>query len=254
MEKNKIYCGDCIELMQQIEEKSIDLILCDLPYGVTQNRADIIIPLDNLWEQYKRVIKERGNILLTSQYPFTIDLINYNREWFRYDLVWDKKLSSGFLNANRMPLRIHEHILVFYNKIGTYNPQFTEGKASHSKGRMVTDVNRNYGNYGKVDNKDIHGNKKFPVSIISFQKPHASKALHPTEKPVGLFEYLIRTYSNEGDLVLDNCIGIGTTAVACRRSNRHFIGIDTNLYYVEIVNKRLAQTTLNGGGANSSHT
>ena len=185
--------------MPKIDNHSINLILCDLPYGVTQNKADIIIPLDKLWTEYKRILKSNGTIALTSQFPFTIDLINSNREWFKYDLIWDKKLPSGFLNSKKMPLRVHEHILIFYEKSGTYNPQFTIGKPSHSKGSIKTDVNRNYGKYGKVDNSKVQGSKKFPLSILQIQKPHPSKALHRTEKPVELAEWIIKTYTNKGD-------------------------------------------------------
>ncbi len=244
MEINTIYTGDCLEIMPRIKDESIDLILCDLPYGVTQNKADIIIPLDKLWVQYKRIIKEKGIIALTSQFPFTIDLINSNRGWFKYDLIWDKKLPSGFLNANRMPLRVHEHLLLFYDKKGIYNPQKVIGEKSHSKGSMKTEINNNYGKYGKEDNSDLLGNLKHPTSIISIQKPHPSKALHRTEKPVELAEWIIKTYTNKGDLVLDNCIGTGWTAVASKRTDRNFIGIEKEIKFVDIANKRLEQSHL----------
>lgn len=232
---------DCLQGIRQIKDNSIDLILCDLPYGVTRNEKDTRLPLDELWLQYKRIVKDNGVIILTSQFPFSVDLINSNRSWFRYDLVWDKILPSGFLNANRMTLRIHEHILIFYKKRPTYNAQFSLGEPSHSKGAMRTKTNRNYGEYGKVDNCELHGNRKFPTSIIRFQKPHPSKALHPTEKPVELFKYLIRTYSDKGDRVLDNCIGVGTTAIACKQLNRNFIGFEINPKYCQIAEKRLSQ-------------
>ncbi len=243
LSKNRIIEGDCLNILAKCQDNSIDLILCDLPYGVTKNSKDIPLPLDELWPHYKRIIKQTGVIILTSQFPFSIDLINSNRAWFRYDLIWDKVLPSGFLNANRMPLRVHEHLLVFYRRQPVYNPQFTTGKPSHSKGSMKTQTNRNYGKHGKVDNCKLHGSKKFPTSIIRFAKPHPGKALHPTEKPVELFKYLIRTYSNEGDLVLDNCIGVGTTAIACRQLNRNFIGFEINSKYCRIAKKRTAQLT-----------
>lgn len=244
METNKIYQGDCLELMKQIEDKSIDLILCDLPYGVTQNKADKVIDLQKLWKQYKRIIKDDGAIVLTAQQPFTTDLINSNRTMFRYELIWHKELPSGFLNANRQPLRVHENVLVFYKNLGTYNPQKVKGKKNHSKGSMKTDVNNNYGQYGKIDNSEEQGDMKHPQSVISFMKPHPSKAEHPTQKPVELFEYLIKTYTNEGDLVLDNCIGSGTTAIACVNTNRNFIGFEISQEYVDIANKRLEQSKL----------
>ena len=239
IKSNKIHQGDCLQIMGKVEDRSIDLILCDLPYGVTANPKDKIIDLKKLWQEYSRIIKERGKIVLTSQFPFTIDLINSKREWFRYDLVWNKILTSGFLNANRMPLRLHEHILVFYNKEGTYNPQKSKGYKNHSKGSMKSDVNNNYGKYGKIDNSENLGELKHPQSIVTISKPHPSKAMHPTEKPIALAEYLIKTYSNEGDLVLDNCIGVGWTAIACAKSNRNFIGIELNSDFVKIAEERL---------------
>ena len=243
LELNRIYCMNCLEGLKQIDDNSVDLILCDLPYGVTRNEKDTPLPLDELWLQYERIIKENGVVILTSQFPFSVDLINSKRGWFRYDLIWDKILPTGFLNANRMPLRVHEHILVFYKKQPAYNPQFGLSRPSHSKGSMKTETNRNYGKYGKVDNCRLHGSKKFPTSIIKFQKPHPSKALHPTEKPVELFKYLIKTYSNKGDLILDSCIGVGTTAIACEQLNRNFIGFETNRKYCQIAEKRISRLT-----------
>ena len=235
--------GDCLELMLYIPDSSIDLILCDLPYGVTQNPKDKQIELEKLWKQYKRIIRERGTIVLTSQFPFTIDLINSCPEMFRYDLIWDKVLSSGFLNANRMPLRTHEHILIFYKNLGTYNPQFIEGERSHSRGKMTNTGNNNYGEFEKVDNTKLQGNKKYPKSIISFTKPHPNKALHPTQKSVELFEWLINTYSNEEDTVLDNCMGVGTTGIACQNLKRRFIGYEIDEEYFKIAEKRIQEAT-----------
>ena len=239
---NDIHRGDCLELMQEIPSQSVDLIFCDLPYGVTQNKYDKKIPLAPIWEQYKRIAKDKTPVILTSQFPFTIELINSNRNWFRYDLIWNKVLPSGFLNANRAPLRIHEHILVFYKKQSTYNPQFTRGRPSHSKGLMRCDTNNNYGKHGKIDNHKIHGNYKFPISILTFQKPHPSKARHRTEKPIELLSFIIKTYSNKGDLVLDNCMGSGVTAIACKMLNRNFIGIEINPKYCRIAQDRLSKT------------
>ncbi len=225
--------------MKTFPAESIDLILCDLPYGVTQNPNDKPLNLKQLWKQYKRIVKVNGKIILTSQFPFTVDLINSCRDWFKYDIIWDKILTSGFLNANKMPLRVHEHILIFYQQTGTYNPQKIIGTKSHSRGSIKTDVNRNYGTFGKVDNTELLGRMKHPISIVRVMKPHPSKANHPTEKPVELAEYLIKTFSNESDLVLDNCIGTGWTAIACLNTNRRFIGIDINPSYVEIAIKRV---------------
>lgn len=240
LEIDKIYCMDCLDGMKQLDDSRIDMILCDRPYGVTQNKKDIALPLDKLWIQYKRIIKERGAIVLTSQFPLTIDLIQSSNGLFKYDLIWDKILCSGFLNAKRMPLRTHEHILVFYNKLPTYNPQFTRGKPTHSRGKLKAKKSINYGEYNQVPTDEKLGNNKYPTSIIRIQKPHASKALHPTQKPIDLFEYLIKTFTNEGELILDNCMGSGTTAIACKQLNRHFVGFDNNQEYVDIANKRLA--------------
>ena len=237
---NQIICGDCLEVMPEIPDKSIDMILCDLPYGVTHNKKDIPIDLDKLWSQYKRIIKPSGNIILTSQFPYTLELILSNKEWFRYDLIWDKELTSGFLNANRQPLRQHEHVLIFYESLQTYNPQKTIGVKSHSKGKPKQTQNRNYGKLGWTD-ADESG-LKYPTSIIRFPKLHPSKAVHPTEKPVKLFEWLIRTYSNKGETILDNCIGSGTTAVACINTKRNFIGIELEEKYYKIALERIAQT------------
>ena len=231
--------GDCLELMKDIPDKSIDMILCDLPYGVTKNKWDSVIDLKLLWEQYERIIKDNGAIVLTAQDKFSAKLMLSNERLHKYNLVWDKQLTSGFLNANRMPLRVHEDILIFYKKLPVYNPQKVKGNPNHSKGKMTTEENNNYGKYGKVDNKDILGDMKHPKSILSFQKPHPSKALHPTEKPVRLMEWLVRTYTNEGDLILDNCMGSGPVGVACVNLNREFIGMDDDEEYFDIATKRI---------------
>ncbi|NOQ37376.1 site-specific DNA-methyltransferase [archaeon] len=240
--KDKIICGDCLDVMKEIPDRSIDMILCDLPYGVTQNREDKTLDLTLLWTQYLRIIKDKGIIVLTSQFPYTLDLINGNRRYFRYDLIWDKHLTSGFLNSNRMPLRKHEHLLVFYKRLGKYNPQFMAGKPLHSKGISYMDKehkNNNYGHFDMVDDSRAGSTSKYPVSIISIPKSHPSKALHPTEKPVRLAEYLISTYTDVGDIVLDNCIGTGWTAVACKHLSRHFIGIDISRAYCDMSEQRL---------------
>ena len=234
--------GDCLELMKEIPDGSIDMILCDLPYGVTQNPNDCIISFDKLWNQYERIIKDNGAILLFCQSTFYVDLVNSNRKLFRYDLVWDKQLTSGFLNAKRMPLRQHEQIAVFYKKLPTYNPQFTKGQPLHSKGVLYQNKehkNQNYGEFHITDDSRAGSTEKYPTSILSFQKPHPSVAKHRTEKPVDLLAYLIRTYTNEGDLVLDNCMGSGSTGVACVNTNRNFIGIELDKHYFEIAKERI---------------
>ena len=236
--------GDCLEIMKEIPDKSVDMVLCDLPYGVTQNKLDLIIPFEPLWEQYERVIKDNGIILLFAQGLFYVDLVNSNRKLFRYDLTWDKVLKSGFLNANKMPLRQHEQIAVFYKKLPTYNPQFFKGTPSHSQGEkcLVKDnVNQNYGKY-KVVKTNTDTDDKYPTSIISFPKPHPSVAKHPTQKPVELLEYLIKTYTNEGDTVLDCFMGIGSSGVASKKNNRNFIGCEIDEKYFKVAEERINGT------------
>lgn len=204
----------------------MDLILTDLPYGSSQNEWDVVIPFEPLWAQYKRIIKDNGVIALTASQPFTSALVMSNPEMFKYDLTWDKQLSTGFLNANKMPLRSHEDILVFYSNPPTYNPQKTRGKRNHSRGEMRGEVQNVYGKYKNVDNTGSEGNMKHPVSIVSFRKVHASKTIHPNQKPIELAEYLIRTYTNEGDMVHDSCMGSGWSMQACRNLNRNYIGFE----------------------------
>lgn len=237
--------GDCLEIMKTIPDKSINMILCDLPYGVTQNKLDVAIPLDRLWKQYERIIKDNGAIVLFAQGVFYIDLVNSNRKLFRYDLVWDKQLTSGFLNAKRMPLRQHEQIAVFYKKLPTYNPQFKEGKPLHSKGTSYKDKehkNQNYGEFKMTDDNRAGSTQKYPTSILSFAKPHPSIAMHRTEKSIPLLEYLIKTYTNESETILDNCMGSGTTGVACVNTNRNFIGIEITDEYFDIAKNRILET------------
>lgn len=243
----KLYNGDCLEVMKVIPDKSIDAIICDLPYGTTQNKSDIILPFDKLWAQYERIIKDNGAIVLFGQGLFFVDLINSNRKLFRYDLVWDKQLISGFLNANRMPLRVHENIAVFYKQLPIYNPQYTEGKPLHSKGNSYLNKeckNENYGKFEMTDDSRAGSTQKHPKSIISFQKPHPSKAQHRTEKSIEMLEWLIKTYTNEGDTVLDNTMGSGTTGVAAVNLNRSFIGIEKDEAYFKIAEQRINAHTL----------
>lgn len=228
--------------MKKIEDHSIDLILTDLPYGVTQNAKDKRLPMEELWFQYKRIIKENGVICLFAQGKFYIDLINSNREMFRYDLVWDKVLTSGFLNANRQPLRKHEQIAIFYKKSPTYNPQFSIGNPLHGRGNNYLNKEIKNNNYGKFANlKDTRKGttQKYPTSILKYEKSHPSVATHPTEKPILLLEYLIRTYSNENDLVLDSCMGTGNTILACKNTNRRFIGFEIDEEYYNIAKERI---------------
>lgn len=240
----ELYQGDCLELMKDFPDKLVDMILCDLPYGKTQNKKDVCLPFDKLWEQYNRIIKDNGCIALFGQGTFYVDLVNSNRKMFRYDLVWNKELTSGFLNAKRMPLRQHEQIAIFYKKLPTYNPQFSKGKPLHSKGKSYKDKkhkNQNYGEFQMTDDSRAGSTDKYPTSILSFTKPHPSIALHRTEKSIPLLEWLIKTYTNERATVLDNCMGSGTTGVACMNTNRNFIGIELDENYFNIAKSRIYQ-------------
>ena len=242
MSKIELYNGDCLEIMQKIENKSIDMILCDLPYGTTQNKDDIIIPFESLWKEYERIIKDNGCIALFGQGMFYVDLVNSNRKMFRYDLIWDKILTSGFLNAKRMPLRRHEQIAIFYKKLPTYNPQFTEGQPLHSKGKSYISKEQktqNYGNFHLKDDSRCGSIENYPTSILRFQNPHPGIAKHRTEKSIECLEWLIKTYTDVNETVLDNCMGSGTTGVACKNLNRNFIGIELSKEYFEIAKERI---------------
>jgi len=231
--------ADCFDVFPFIEDKSIDAIICDLPYGTTQNKWDSVLPLDLLWKQYERIIKDNGMICLTSAEPFTSTLIISNKKLFKYDLVWDKKLSSGFLNAKRMPLRRHEQILCFYKKLPVYNPEMvTRGKV-RKKG-ITTESGKHTSNYGKFENSVVENNEYYPTSILEISNANRNAKEHPTEKPIELMEYLIKTYTNEGDTVLDNTMGSGTTNLACLKLNRKSIGIEKEKQYYDVAVRRLS--------------
>jgi site-specific DNA-methyltransferase (adenine-specific) len=241
--QNKIIHGDCLEVMPSIPDKSIDMILCDLPYGTTACKWDTIIPFEPLWAQYERIIKDNGAIVLTASQPFTSALVMSNLKLFKYDFVWDKKKLSGILNAKRRPLRKHEDILVFYKNYGTYNPQMEyNGKTTGISHHCV--ASESYRNTDTVTRYKDDGSR-YPTSVIS-NIPGVignsnEKLAHPTQKPVALFEYLIKTYTNEGETVLDNCIGSGTTAIACINTRRNYIGIEKDKTYYDIAVKRIAE-------------
>jgi len=225
--------------MPEIPDKSIDMILCDLPYGTTQCKWDAVIPFESLWREYRRLIKDKGAIVLTATQPFASQIVISNLDLFKYEWIWKKPMGQGFLNAKSQPLRNHEQILVFYNKQPTYNPQFTKGKPYKQK---QGDHGTNYGKRGKNVKEVITINEgiRYPLTVQDFN--YDKDKVHPTQKPVELFEYLIRTYTNEGDLVLDNCIGSGTTAVACINTKRNFIGIELEEKYYKIALERIAKT------------
>jgi len=238
---NKIINGDTIEVMKTIPSKSVDMILCDLPYGTTRNKWDSIIPLNDLWEQYERIIKDNGAIILTAVQIFASQLIISNKKLFKYDLIWKKTISSGQLNVNRQPLRIHEHILVFYKKQPTYNQQMTLGKP-YSINRKA---NYKPGSYNKQkDSFKENTGYRHPTSVLEFSNPRI-KGGHPTQKPVELFEWLIKTYSNKNNIILDNTIGSGTTAIACIKTNRKYIGIELNKKYYNMTLKRIKNINKN---------
>src|SRR5574344_720412 len=230
----QLYNGDCLEIMKNIADKSVDMILCDLPYGTTQNKWDRIIPLDRLWEQYTRVIKNKGLIVLTADGIFSAKLILSNEKMYRYSLIWDKQRGCDFLNANKKPLKSHEDILLFYKKQPTYNKQYWYSKPykKTTNGSLST----NYGSRKEAASESDDGRRN-PLSILRF--PRDGERVHPTQKPVALFEYLIKTYTNENDTVLDNCMGSGTTGVACQHFNRNFIGIELDETYFNIAKNRI---------------
>ncbi len=232
---------DCLDGMKLIPDKSIDMILCDLPYGVSRNKWDIIIPFEPLWEQYKRIIKDNGAIVLTAQTPFDKLLGMSNIKMLKYELIWEKSIAVGFLNAKKMPLKAHENILIFYKKLPTYNPQMVEGIPYISK-HKENDTGEGYG-YTKPY-FSINNGTRLPRSVLKFKS--VSKTIHPTQKPVALFEYLIKTYSNEGDVILDNCMGSGTTAIACELNNRKWIGFELEEKYVDIANSRIEKLKSSG--------
>lgn len=261
--KDKVIEGDCLDVMQSIPDKSIDMILCDLPYGTTQNKWDSVIDLDKLWEQYNRIIKDRGAIVLTSQGVFTAKLILSNEKDFKYKIVWIKSKATNFLNAKRQPLRKHEDICVFYKKQPTYNPQMTNGEP-YDKGVRKEQLT---GSYGEFEPRHIKSDgKRYPTDVIAYDldgddyvyvKTAESEGTvyHPTQKPVELGRYLIRTFTNPGDIVLDNASGSGSFLVAAKKEGRHFIGIEKNEHgflhknkpidFIDISNKRLNEIVKN---------
>ena len=223
MELNKIYNEDCLVGMSAIPDKSIDMILCDLPYGTTRNKWDTVLPLDWLWDEYNRIIKDSGAIVLTAQTPFDKVLGASNIENLKYEWIWVKSSGTGHLNAKKMPLKNHENILVFYKKLPTYNPQMTKGTPYTQKSGRASS---NYNPQERVTT--VNEGYRYPLTVQEFK---SEKGLHPTQKPVELFEYLIKTYTNEDETVLDNCIGSGTTAIACINTNRKYIGFELDKGY-----------------------
>lgn len=229
LEQNKVYNTDCIEGMRLIDDKSIDMIFCDLPYAKTQNSWDALIPFKSLWEQFERVIKDNGAILLFGQDKFTARCMLSNEKLHRYNIIWKKTTPTGFLNASRMPLRSHEDIMVFYKKLPVYNPQKSTGhtrKTSSAKHKRNSAVTTNYGVH-KLRSYD--STERFPTSVWEFATDRQRSAIHPTQKPVELCRYAIRTFSNVGDTVLDCCCGSGTIPLAAKLEGRNYIGMDNGI-------------------------
>jgi site-specific DNA-methyltransferase (adenine-specific) len=234
---NETILGDCLEIMKKIPDESVDMVLCDLPYGTTQCKWDTIIPFEPLWAEYNRVCKLRAPMIFTASQPFTSRLINSNIKNFKYTWVWEKSKATGYLNAKRMPMRAHEDICVFYKKPPIYNPQMRQGDPyNKGKAHRPTEV---YGSQVSTLVKNDTG-LRYPRTVVYFKTAESEgKVHHPTQKPVALFEYLIKTYSNEGDIILDSCMGAGTTGLAAFKTGRRFIGIDSDPKYVDIANQRI---------------
>jgi site-specific DNA-methyltransferase (adenine-specific) len=236
-----IYNEDCLETLKRLTRGSVSLLLQDTPFGATQNEWDIKPDLKLMWPHWERVVKQNGAMIFFATEPFASELILSNTSLFRYDLIWKKgERSSGFLNANKMPLRNHESILVFYRELPTYNPQFLKGKPSHKRGKPQKETNNNYGEYKTIPMRD-YGADKFPSSILNFDRPHPP--IHPTQKPVSLFRYLIKTYSNEGDIVFDGYVGSGTTAIACIEENRLYVCSEKIKKYFIMTQNRIKEVT-----------
>lgn len=251
----KLMHGDCLELMKEMPDKSIDLILCDLPYGTTKCKFDTKIPLQPLWQQYTRIIKEHGAVLLFSTQPFTTELIQSNRKMFRYEIIWKKTLPTGFLNAKKMPMRYHENICVFYKHLPTYNPIMRKVERKDI-GRVRTNGGKaqQYNEFRTEDWKYVETGERYPGDVIEFSNwngalfgktENATK--HPAQKPVSILEYLIKTYTNEGDVILDNCMGVGSTGVACVNTGRKFIGMELDNHYYKIACRRIEMQSMQKG-------
>ena len=221
--------GDCLEVMKSIPDGGVDLVLCDLPYGTTRNKWDCVIPFDDLWQEYSRLC--RGPIVLTASQPFTSALVMSNTKQFRHNWVWKKTAATGHLNAKRMPMKQHEDVLVFCSGAPTYNPQ---GLVPYNK---VTRRGNNGTNFGESGTENFQEWTNYPRSVLEFSND--ANPAHPTQKPIALMEYLTLTYSHVGALVLDNCMGSGTTGIACMNTGRRFIGIEKDDKYFEIAKKRI---------------
>ena len=235
---SKIYLGECLHVMSTLPDGCVDMVFCDLPYGTTQNSWDSLIPFDKLWKEYRRVVKESGAIVLTAQSPFDKTLACSNLKDFRYEGIWEKNKATGHLNAKKMPMKAHENVLIFYRKLPTYNPQKTTGHKPFGavkprKNIPEPDKKRNYNHLPETFGNDGNTTDRYPRSIQKFPVINNDDPLkfHPTQKPVGMIEYFIKTYSNEGDTILDNCMGSGSTCIAAINTGREYIGIEADEEY-----------------------
>jgi site-specific DNA-methyltransferase (adenine-specific) len=235
----RLYRGDTLDRMAEVESGSVDAIVADLPYGTTACAWDSVIPFEPLWDQYRRILKPKGAVILTACQPFTTALVNSNPKWFRYELVWDKVAATGFLDAKRRPMRAHENILVFARGYTTYNPQFEQGRPYrqvHKAWKIETIGDKKALQRTYVTESD---GRRYPRSIVRCANPNSRRKEHPTQKPVDLFRWLVRTYTNPGETVLDNTMGSGTTGVASVLELREFIGIERDPVYFEIAERRI---------------
>lgn len=228
-----LYNNDCLKILPTLSDHSVDMILADLPYGTTHNRWDSLLPFDELWKQYKRLLKVGGVVALFGDEPFASKLRTSNKKWYRYDWYWTKNHATGFLNANRMPLKRVETISIFYPKLPLYNPQMTKGKSYFRK--PASTRSSNYGSYRTIP--VVQTNQRYPTNVLTFNK--VERTVHPTQKPVELLEYLIKTYTNEGMTVLDNVMGSGSTGIAAKNLNRNFIGIEKDPDYFKLAEERI---------------
>ena len=248
----KLYKGDCLELMPKyVDDKSIDMIFCDLPYGTTRNKWDSVIPLDKLWSEYERVIKDNGVIVLFSAQPFTSALISSNYKMFKYTWTWNKNKPTGHLNAKKQPLRVIEDICVFYKKQCIYNPILIDREKKNIRTTDYTPSKEGVNTYGKTrenfkynEGRVIPIDKGYPKNYLNFVgvgTNSKNKRIHPTQKPLDLIEYMIKTYTNEGDLILDNCAGSGTTGLGAKNLNRNYIMMEQDPKYFEIAKARVGE-------------
>ena len=238
MSEIELLHGDCLELMKDIPDGSVDMILADLPYGTTACKWDTIIPFEPLWEQYNRIIKDNGAIVLTASQPFTSALVMSNPKLFRYEWIWEKTKAANFMHLKRQPGKRHESVLVFYKKQPVYNPQMKVGEPYVDKRKSRKQSKGTYGNININNTTVTNTGTRYPKSVISFSNGKSGK-MHPTQKPVALMEYLIKTYTNKGETVLDNCMGSGTTAMACLNTDRQYIGFELDEDYYNIAQDRI---------------